>query len=352
MKFLSIILISILIIGVFYLIHEHNAALEEAQHNQEYNRQKSKKINGYWQNIWLNTHKLLGKLYYGQVGIPKADTESNTYRSILDHQTQTINGKKRNSSSGESVTYNPLDGSSSIADKSGNPDIADESGSQTYIYISENDANDIIRCKLGLNNVSDCTVVLSGLQKPQSMVVINNKFYLLNYSQPNIYSCDLSGNGAIESCSQMPVPIGEPGYMAYTDYKIFISNLIFSKMAVCSLDYDFSVLNCTAILPTVSQNSFATAGANGYQYSVKYDPHTDLGAVNKCVESACSIMYDVNLGNPTTVKILNNTAYILDYNTDSLVGCKLQANGDFQPCTVLKSGLRTAIGLAFYSHSN
>lgn len=352
MRLRTVICISILILSFLYLTHEHNAALEEAQHNQEYNKQKSKKINGYWQNVWLNTHKLLGKLYYGQIRLPKVDNESNIYHPTTGLKTQTINDKKRNSSNGVSGPYNPMDDSSSIGNESGGQSAADESGSQTYIYISENDANDVIRCKLGLNNVSDCAVVLSGLQKPQSMLVINNKFYLLNYSQPNIYSCGLSGNGAIESCSQTAIPISEPGNISYSNYSIFISNLMFTEMAQCSLDYGFLVLNCTAILPTVSHNSFNTAQANGYQYSVTFDPHRSyMGAINKCVESACSIMYDVNLSNVTTVKILNNTAYILDYNTDSLVGCRLQANGDFQPCTVLKSGLRTAIGLAFYSHS-
>ena len=353
MRCRTVILISILILGVFYIFHVYHAAFQEAQHNQAYSWQKSTKINGYWQNIWLNTHKLLGKLYYGQAGISNAGTESNIYKPTSDHQTEIIDGKKLNSSSGVSGPYNSSDGSSSNFNESGNQNIANESGNQTYIYISENGSNDVIRCKLGLNNVSDCMVVLGGLSGPQNMVILKDKFYLLNYNQPSIYSCGLSGNGAIESCSQMTIPISEPGYMAYNNYKIFISNLMFSKMAVCSLDYDFSVLNCTAILPKVPQNSFAISEANGYQYTIKYDPHANyMGAVNKCVESSCSIMYDVNLSNVTTVKILNNTAYILDYNTDSLVGCKLQTNGDFQPCTVLKSGLRTAIGLAFYSHSS
>jgi hypothetical protein len=350
MKCRSVILLSILILGIFYIIHAHNTALEDEQHAQAYNWQKAKKINGYWQNVWLGTHKLLTKLY-GHSGILTAEAESSIHRSSSDHQIQIINDKKRNSSNGVAGFYSPSDSSSSTGNESGGQNMADESASQTYIYISENDANDVIRCKLGLNDVSDCAVVLAGLLGPQKMVIINNKFYLLNYKQPNIY-CSLAGDGAIESCSQTAIPIREPGYIAYSNYNIFISDLMFTEMAQCTLNYDFSILNCTAILPTVPPNSFATVEANGYQYSVTFDPHRNYtGAVNKCVESACSIMYDVNLSNATTIKILNNTAYILDYNTDSLVSCGLLANGDFQPCTVLKSGLRTALGLAFYSHS-
>ncbi|MCC2625015.1 MAG: hypothetical protein K0R14_888 [Burkholderiales bacterium] len=349
MKYRIIAFLSILILSVFYIIHSRDASLQKPLHTQH----KLSKINGYWQNLWLGTHKLLGGLYLGQNKISPIDIESGTYHDIRSTKTQDISGKKQNSNN-ESLTLGPvLDGNSSATNKSENQATADESGTQDYIYISENGANDVIRCKLGENQVSDCAIVLNNLSGPENMAIINSRFYLVNYNQPIMYSCGLSNSGMVESCAQMDIPINNPAYVVLDHYSLFISDMNFAKMAQCSLTSDYSVKNCTAILPTVSQNSFVVSTVNGYQYSITFDPHRDyMGAVNKCAGSLCGIMYDVNLGNLTTVKFLNNTAYILDYNSNSLVSCKLQPNGDFMPCNVLKSGLRLATGVAFYSYSS
>jgi hypothetical protein len=349
MKYRTLAFLSILVFSVFYIIHPRDTQPYVTVHTQH----KLGKVNGYWQNLWLGTHKLLGRLYLGRGSITQLSVESGTYRDNNGTKTQDINGK-RLTNSNESITFGPAsDGASSAINNPPNQAAADESKSQNYIYISENGANDVIRCKLGANEVSECTITLTNLSGPENMAIINSRFYLVNYNLPVMYACGLSNSGMVESCAQMSIPINNPGFVALDRYSLFISDLSFAKMVQCNLNYDYSVKNCTAILPTVSPDSFVATTVNGYQYSITFDPHRDyMGAVNKCAGSLCSIMYDVNLGNLTTIKILNNIAYILDYDSNSLVSCKLQPNGDFMPCTVLKSGLRLATGLAFYSYSS
>lgn len=333
--FSLLVLIFLVLFNVFPTVSSHSPQAEDVtqspQHSQVY---------GCWQNVWLNTHKLLSK-YYPHKDESKVGAISNTYLAIADLKVQIANDKKLSSGNGESRLYDVSSGSSYIA--------AGGSQKQTYIYISENGANDVILCKLGLNNISDCTVTLGGLLKPTKMVIINKIFYMLSYSEPIMYSCSLGNSGAIESCSQNPVPLNNPNFIIYNDYTLFISDLEFTNMSQCDLDYNFGLIDCKVIPPTISQNSFINSEAYGYQYRVTYDPHTYIGSVNKCVGNACNVLPDVNLPNPTTVKIFNNTAYILDANTNNLVGCKLQANGDFLSCSVLKSGLRMALDIAFYS---
>ncbi len=221
--------------------------------------------------------------------------------------------------------------------------------SKTWIYISENVANKVIRCELRPNSVQNCAIVLDNLLGAEHMAIANNKFFIVNYNEPIMRYCDLDADGYLSSSLDMRLPINNPGHIEYVDHRLFISDLAFKKMVQCNLNDSFLPQNCSVIVPNIPHSFFNTAHYQNYKYSIVYDSVGAMMMIDKCAESACNKLYDVNLSDPVTIGVLNNTAYILDYSNNILVGCKLHTNGDFKVCSVLKSGLNSPLGLTFYT---
>lgn len=226
---------------------------------------------------------------------------------------------------------------------------------QTYIYISEYLANDVIRCKIDNSHISACKVVLGAIPGIQHILTVKDRFYAVSYSPAAVFSCALVDGGDIESCSQNTLPINNTAYIMYDKQSLLITDMVLNRMSQCNLDNNFVILDCLEVSPIISatllkspERLFNTATYQQYTYLTVYDTKKGVTTLNKCVDNICSILYDAYLGAPNSVKILNNVAYITDGIANNLLACPITPNGDFGPCRVLKNGLKIPIATAFY----
>jgi hypothetical protein len=349
MKYRVLIVSVVSIFCVFQLLS--TSANNEASKDSLQNSTNNQSTNRYWHKLAGKSKNMFSQLYSPAHTVTTSFNKNDRDNGMLVMRESNAVAKKKSGSS--PFILNNKSENTSYSELSVNKPSADNS---TYIYISENVGNDILRCTLHSNGVSDCKVVLSNIMGPQDMVVLNDNFYLISYYQATLFSCGLLSNGDIESCSQIVLPSNKNTYMSYNKYSLYITDLFLNKTIQCNLNYDLLIQNCLLVPPLISPNLVGTpsqvfnvANYSGYTYYTVYNSQISQLQVKRCVESACSVVHDPNLSGPNTIKILNNTAYLTDGNTNNLISCVIETNGNLALCRVLKSGLQVPVAIAFYS---
>lgn len=223
------------------------------------------------------------------------------------------------------------------------------SESDAWVYISEYGTNQVSKCKIsGQLALSNCEVVLNNLLGPENIVIVGDILYVVNINQPVLQMCKLDVSGDVTSCNKIELPLPYPLYLAYYNHQLFISDGAVKNAVTCNLDNRGIVLNCNKVNSAVVRGVVNIAYWGNYSYSVG-TTHM-VSQILKCSNTICSNIIDSSISGPTSIQVQNNSAYITNYNTNTLVSCGIKNNGDFTNCKILKSGFASPVDVAFYSY--
>lgn len=228
--------------------------------------------------------------------------------------------------------------------------LAGESQNFTWVYINEYNTNRVIGCLLKNNEIFDCKTVLDNFSGAENVTIVKDEMFVLNFSPPYIRSCTIGKNGAIQSCTNFPLAIPEMTSMFYNNYSLYLMNFSDTIALECDLDNNLQITGCNNIDITSTKNLLQL---NTYYknntYLIITDNKTWSRSIIKCGESTCTNISDPNINTPNSILIRNDIAYITNFNTNTLVQCKILDNGDFAPCQILASGLNAPTNIAIYS---
>lgn len=282
-------------------------------------------------------------------------TDSSQDKNSENNNTLGVTGSDGNANNG--VNRNGLGG---VYNNYGSGGMASNSnqavGSGTMIYIGDYLKNQIISCNITNGVFFNCKAALvSNLNGPEGILIVNNKLYVANMNNNSITSCVLDNSGNITNCNNNPINIGVqqyPIYLVYFGQRIHTANGALNELAICALDFS----QCSQ--SSIKNNSLLTLYTqqyNSYSYLLGYDESATKNVlVTKCVNGNMSCKFERNplISNVSFFVLNSGYIYLDDYNKNTIVGCNLGANGDFFNCQIVSNSMAAPTGLALYSTSS
>ena len=213
----------------------------------------------------------------------------------------------------------------------------------TTVYISEYDKNDVIACNVQDGVFTACNTAVSRLNGPENLLVYNHKLYIVNLNNSMLTICTLDNFGQASDCHETLLSLNAPIYVQVNHNQLYVSDFGVHSVVLCNIQSNGGIFNCNNI-SSISPNQFKTINYANYSYTV----NNSSSSITKCAlgTQVCSVIKDIAFNGPLTLAIVNNYAYVSNYNSNAVTICQIQNNGDFTKCAIGVAGLSFPVGIS------